>query len=405
MNLPYFISSRISQQAKGSFSSIISRVAVISIAIGVGSILLSFMILLGFQNRIKDKIYSFSGHLIISRYVLTNSYEDQVMDLSDSLAYQLDQMEGVVHWQPYAFRAGLLKTPDEVQGVVVKGLSKRQDTIAFKRHLLEGRLPRLKERGYTTEVVLSKKIANYLRLSVGQDVLIYFIQNPPRYRKLQIVGIYETGLEEFDENIIYGDIGMVRRINGWEAHEVGGIEVFIDNISLLDQRMEEIFDAVDYDLIVEKVTDKYLQIFDWLSLLNRNVVIFLILIIGVAVFSMVSILLILIMERTQMIGVFKALGASNKLLRDIFMANGVRLILRGLGWGNLLAFGVGIAQHYGKIIPLDPASYYMTHVPISFNWLAIIGVNLLVVVFIGSSLFIPLTVISRIQPIKSIRFD
>ena len=156
---------------------------------------------------------------------------------------------------------------------------------------------------------------------------------------------------------------------------------------------------------MEKVTDKYLQIFDWLSLLNRNVVIFLVLILLVAGFSMVSILLILIMERTQMVGVFKAMGASNKLLRDIFLANGVRLIIKGLGWGNLLAFAIGLGQRYGKIIPLDPASYYMTHVPISFNWIAIIGVNLLVIALISGSLFIPLGVISRIQPIKSIRFD
>lgn len=367
--------------------------------------MLSFMILLGFQNRIKDKIYSFSGHLIINRYILSSSYEDQAMELSDSLATQLDQLDGITHWQPYAFRAGLLKTPEEVQGVVVKGLSKRQDTAAFKRHLLAGRLPQLKDKGYSTEVVLSKKIANYLRLSVGEEVLIYFIQNPPRYRKLKIVGIYETGLEEFDENIIYGDIGMVQRINGWKANEIGGVEVFIDNISDIDEQREALFNTIDYSLIVEKVTDKYLQIFDWLSLLNRNVVIFLVLILLVAGFSMVSILLILIMERTQMVGVFKAMGASNKLLRDIFLANGVRLIIKGLGWGNLLAFAIGLGQRYGKIIPLDPASYYMTHVPISFNWIAIIGVNLLVIALISGSLFIPLGVISRIQPIKSIRFD
>ncbi len=405
MNLPYFISARISQQAKGSFSSIISRVAVISIAVGVGSILLSFMILLGFQDKIKDKIYSFSGHLIISKYALTNSYEDRVMELSDSLVYQMDNLPGIVHWQPNAYRAGLLKTPDEVQGVVVKGFSARQDTVSFKRHLIAGRLPKLKENGYTTEVVLSKKIARYLRLSVGEDVLIYFIQNPPRYRKLQIVGIYETGLEEFDENIIYGDIGMVRRINNWNGQEVGGIEVFIDDISKIDNRLEDIFDEIGYDLYVEKVSDKYLQIFDWLSLLNRNVVILLVIILFVAGFSMISILLILIMERTQMVGALKAMGASSKLLRDIFLANGIRLIIKGLGWGNFLAFAIGLIQHYGRVIPLDAASYYMDHVPISFNWGAVIGVNLLVILLISASLFIPLTVISRIQPIKSIRFD
>ena len=363
------------------------------------------MILLGFQDKIKDKIYSFSGHLIISKFTLNNAYEDQVLSLSDSLAFQLDNLPNVIHWQPNAYRAGLLKTPDEVQGVVVKGFSQRQDTVSFKRHLVEGRIPDLTGPGYSTEVVLSKKISRYLKLNLGDEVLIYFIQNPPRYRKLQIVGIYETGLEEFDENIIYGDIGMVRRINNWKSQEVGGIEIFIDDIDKIDDQMEAIFDTIDYDLYVEKVSDRYLQIFDWLSLLNRNVVIFLVLILFVAGFSMVSILLILIMERTQMVGVLKAMGAPGKLLRDIFLANGVRLIIKGLGWGNLLGFGMGLAQYYGRIIPLDATSYYMDHVPIAFNWAAVIGVNLLVILLISASLFIPLSVISRIQPIKSIRFD
>lgn len=367
--------------------------------------MMAFMILLGFQNKIKDKIYSFSGHLLVSKYSLSNSFEETSVLLTDSLTTSLNTLPSVSHWQPFAFRAGLLKTPEEVQGVLIKGLTEKQDSLAFQRHLKSGRMPNVRGEKYSTEVVLSSKIANYLQLKIDDDVLIFFIQNPPRYRKLTIVGIYETGLEEFDENIIYGDIDLIRRINGWEPNQIGGVEVFVNNVSDIDDAHDEIFNAIDYNLYVEKVSDKYLQIFDWLSLLNRNVVIFLVLILFVAGFSMVSILLILIMERTQMVGILKAMGSSNKLLRDIFLSNGIRLVVRGLGWGNLVALSFGLIQHYGKIIPLDPASYYMNHVPIEFNWMAIVGVNVMVILLIGVSLFIPLNAISRIQPIKSIRFD
>ena len=216
LNLPYFISSRISHKAKGSFSTVITRVAVISIAVGVASLLLAFMILLGFQGTIKDKIYSFSGHLLVEKYSLTTSFEETSLLLTDELRESLQNVSGVAHWQPFAFRPGLLKTPEEVQGVLLKGVGIEQDSLSFKRHLIAGRMPEVGGERYSTEVVLSSRIANDLRLKEGDDVTIFFIQDPPRYRKLQIVGIYETGLEEFDEKIIYGDIDLLRRINGWE---------------------------------------------------------------------------------------------------------------------------------------------------------------------------------------------
>ena len=405
MNLPYFISSRISGNVKGSFSYIISRIAVVSIAIAVGALLMAFMILLGFQNKIKDKIYSFSGHLLVGKYTLTNSFEESSFLLDEELKGQLETTPGIAHFQSFAMRAGLLQIDGEIQGVVIKGLDHRQDSSAFYKQLVDGRMPDLSSKNYTTEVVLSKKISNALQMSVGDEVLILFIQNPPRYRKLKIVGIYETGLEEFDQSIVYGDLRMIRRINGWAENEVGGVEIFVQDLATIDEIHERLFDTLGFDLFVEKVSDRYLQIFDWLALLNRNVVIFLVLILFVAGFSMVSILLILIMERTQMVGMLKALGASNQLIRRVFLANGVRLVFRGLAWGNAVALGLGLMQYYGRVIPMDAASYYMDHVPIQFDLTAILAVNALVILLIGASLFIPLNVISRIQPIRSIRFD
>ena len=366
---------------------------------------MAFMILLGFQNKIKDKIYSFSGHLLVGKYTLTNSFEESSFLLDEELKGQLETTPGIAHFQSFAMRAGLLQIDGEIQGVVIKGLDHRQDSSAFYKQLVDGRMPDLSSKNYTTEVVLSKKISNALQMLVGDEVLILFIQNPPRYRKLKIVGIYETGLEEFDQSIVYGDLRMIRRINGWAENEVGGVEIFVQDLATIDETHERLFDTLGFDLFVEKVSDRYLQIFDWLALLNRNVVIFLVLILFVAGFSMVSILLILIMERTQMVGMLKALGASNQLIRRVFLANGVRLVFRGLAWGNAVALGLGLMQYYGRVIPMDAASYYMDHVPIQFDLTAILAVNALVILLIGASLFIPLNVISRIQPIRSIRFD
>lgn len=405
MNLPYFIAKRITKHETGSFSSIINRIAIISIAVALTALICTFMILKGFEDTIKAKIFSFSGHLTISKYTLSTSFEDSPVQASDSLLFQVSQLPGVDYVQTYAYKAGLLKTKEEVQGVILKGLDHKFDVPAFTKHMVSGDFPMFPEDGYGTEVALSSKIANNLKLKVGDEVMVFFLQNPPRYRKLKISGIYETGLEDFDEKVILGDIGLVRRINNWDKNQVGGLEIFLNDPTTMDEAETMVFDEIGYDLYVDKVSDKYIQIFDWLRLLDRNAVIFFTLILFVASFNMVSILLILIMERTQMIGVLKALGSANGFLRKIFLFNGMSLILKGLFWGNIIGLGFCFVQDRFKLIPLDAANYYMNHVPITFDYSMVLILNLLIVVVTGLTLFIPLTVIARINPIKAIQFD
>jgi lipoprotein-releasing system permease protein len=244
-----------------------------------------------------------------------------------------------------------------------------------------------------------------LKLDVGEKVLIYFVQDPPRYRNLEVVGIYETHLEEFDKKMIIGDLDLIRRINDWKSNEVAGVEVFIDNENDIFDAQELLFDALPIDLYVESVEENYLQFFDWFNMIYRNVVILLVLILLVACFSMVSILLILIMERTQMVGLLKSMGADNQLIRRIFVSTGLRLIGKGFLYGNGLAFGLAIAQYYFHFLPLDAVNYYIDYVPIEFSWSILLGVNLLTAIVISLSLFIPVTIINRIQPVKAIRFD
>ncbi|MBV6643396.1 MAG: ABC transporter permease [Cyclobacteriaceae bacterium] len=405
MNLPYFISSRITKNEQGSFSSTITRIAIISIAVALSSLILAFLILGGYENVITSKIYSFSGHVVVSKYTLSNSVEETSIMVSDTLLETVKNTEGVDYVQAYSFKYGLLSTQDEVQGVLVKGIDENFNRADFEQHLIRGRFPEFPDENYGTEVAISEKISNILQLDVGDEVTIFFVQKPLRFRKLQITGVYETGLEEIDENVILGDIRLVSRINNWEDNQVGGLEVYLEDPNDQAEAAETLFDKVDFDMYVEKVSDKYIQIFEWLRMLNRNVLILLIIVLFVACFNMVSILLILILERTQMIGIFKSLGASNALIRRIFLFNGLNLIVKGLLWGNFIGLSFCLAQYYFRLIPLDASNYYVSYVPISLDFGIVLLLNVMAILVVGVTLFIPLSLISRIQPVKAIRFD
>lgn len=405
MNLPYFISSRISKANKGSFSAIIHKIAVASIALGLAVMIVSFLILRGFQQTISDKVVSFSGHLQITRYTFGNMYAENPISNTLDFFKSPEKYPFIEHAQQFAYKPGLLKTKDEVLGVMLKGIGREFDRPRFEPNMLEGTFPVTEDTAVSTEVVISQKIANTLQLKVGDDVIMYFVQNPPRFRKLSVRGIYSTGMEDFDEAIILGDISLVRQLNNWADTLTGGMEVFIKDFEKIDQAQEQLYDLTNYGYYVEKVTDRNIQIFEWLNLLNRNVVIFLILILFVACFNMVSILLILIMERTSMIGTLMALGATNAQLRRIFITNGMLMVLKGILWGNVIALGFGFLQQQFKFIPLDKENYYMDTVPILWDWPVILGLNLLIFVLVMLILLIPATIISRIQPIKAIKFD
>lgn len=405
MNLSYLISSRINKANKGSFSAIIHKIAVASIALGLAVMIVSFLILKGFQQTISDKVVSFGGHLQVTRYTFGNMYAEN--PISNKLDfYQNPQKYPLIeHVQQFAYKPGLLKTQDEVLGVMLKGLGKRFDRERFIPNMIEGTFPSMEDTTVSTNVVISQKIADKLRLSVGDDVIMYFVQNPPRFRKLSVAGVYSTGMEDFDEALILGDIDLVRQLNNWSDTLTGGLEVYIKDFDKMNEAQEQLYELTNYSYYVDKITDRNIQIFEWLNLLNRNVVIFLGLILFVACFNMVSILLILIMERTPMIGTMMALGATNAQLRRIFITNGMLLVFKGIIWGNIIALGFGIIQQQFKLIPLDKENYYMDTVPILWDWPLIIGLNLLIFVLVMLILLIPATIISRIQPIKAIKFD
>ncbi len=363
------------------------------------------MVLYGFQGAIRNKVFSLSGHLTVNKYALSNSFEETSITTSDSLMEGLNSNVHIRHAQKFILKAGLLKTNEEVQGIIMKGVGSDFDRAAFSSQITEGEFPDFSGEKYSTDVAISQHLATLLRLNVGDQVTMFFVQDPPRYRRLSIAGIYSTGMEEFDERFVYGDIDMIRRINDWAEDEAGGIEVFLHHEAQIQEMEDELFSTLDYDLNVISSYRQYPQIFEWLKLLNRNVLILLVLIVFVAAFGMISIVLILIMERTRMIGMMKALGSPDGMIRKVFFHSGIQLVLKGLLAGNILGLALCWVQYEFHVIPLDAANYYMHFVPVVFSWPTVAMLNGLIVLLVGLTLLIPIRVVSTIDPIKAIRFD
>lgn len=406
MNLSYFISKRISRGYQEGFASTIHKIAIVSIAIGLAASIVSFLIMKGFQETVKEKIYSFSGHILVTKFSMNNSTEEQPMDFGIELYHEPEKYPFIRHVQEYAHKVGVVKTDDEALGVLIKGVGKSFDLESFRENIVQGDFIKFRDSGYSSDVVLSKTIAQKLKKDVGDEIIVHFFQNPPRFRRLKVTGIYETNLSEyFDSHIVLTDIRMIQRLNDWPDSVAGGLEVFVTDPELIDQAGATIGERMDFDLNIERVSDRFIQVFEWLELLSRQVNILLGIILTVVCVNMISIVLILVMERTQMIGMLKALGASNGFIRSVFIYNGINLILKGLLLGNLLGLGLCLIQDKFKIIELNPRDYYMSFVPISWHWEIVLLLNLITLGLVTLIMLLPTMAISRITPIKAIRFD
>ncbi len=406
MNLSYFISKRISGGYQEGFSSTIHKIAIVSIALGLAASIVSFLIMKGFQETVKDKIYSFSGHILITKFSMNNSTEEQPMKYHIEIYNEEDKYPFIRHIQEFAHKVGVVKTEDEALGVLIKGVGKSFDSESFRENMVAGEFLHFQDSGYASQVVLSRTIATKLKKEPGDDIVVHFFQNPPRFRKLKVTGIYETNLSEyFDSRVILSDIRMIQRLNDWSDSLAGGLEVFVRDPRQIDDAGVAIGEMMDYDLNIERVSDRFIQVFEWLELLSRQVNILLGIILTVVCVNMISIVLILVMERTQMIGMLKALGASNGLIRSVFIYNGINLILKGLLLGNILGLGLCYIQYTFKLIELNPRDYYMSFVPISWHWDIVLLLNLFTLAIVTLILLLPTLAISRITPIKAIRFD
>lgn len=409
MNLPYYISKRLKSNGN-SFSATVHKIALASISMGLAVMLISVMILGGFTSTIKNKIFSFSGHFQVVKFTLNNSLEETPFMGQNDLFKDPQKFGFISHVQEFGHKASLLKSDDEIEGVLLKGVGPSFDTVRFAPNITKGSFISFSDTAYSRDVLISEKMARIMRVALHDQVLLNFMDfstKPPslRTRRLTVVGLYHTGLEDFDDHIVIGDIKLIRRLNNWNDSLVGGYEVFIKDYSQVGAAERWLYDNLEFDLFPQKVSDKYAQFFDWMRLISKNEIIFLVIITFVACFNMASVLLIMIMERTQMIGILKALGASSKLVRKVFVYRGMLLIGQGILIGNIIGLGLAYLQDHFKIIPLDPLNYYMSYVPIQWDWTMVILLNVLTFLIISNVLFLPTMIIARISPIKAIRFD
>jgi len=401
----YFISQRIRSGLKGSFSSLVSQIAVAIIALGMVISILSYSILEGFKREIVDKIYGLSGHIVVTKFDLNRSFEESPFNKNRDIYLFKDSLLGIKSVEPIIHKPGLLKSDQEVVGIILKGVEPDYNWELFSKNNIIGRLPSFNDSAYSQEIMVSKKIANALNTKVDDTILLCFVQDKPRFRKVKITGLYETGLEEFDEHVIMGDARLIRRLYNMPDSLVGSYEITLEHAEDLDSMALLVEETIDYDLGYLTVKDKYLQIFDWLMLLDRNVLIFLVLIIGVGTFVMVATLLIMIMERTSMVGLLKALGARNAQIRRIFMLNGAYIVFKGLFIGNVIGLLLCWLQWQFKLMPLDPDTYYMSSVPIAWTWIPFVLLNILFGTLLMLIQLIPVIMVSQINPAQSVKFN
>jgi len=393
-------------RTKSNFSRPIVVIAIISIALGLSVMFLSIAILSGFQKEIREKVIGFGGHIQIVRFEENQSFEPTPINKEQEFLPALNNLEGIKHIQVFATKAGIIKTEDQIQGIVLKGIGSDYDWSFFQNKIKEGRSFHVTDTSRSDEVIISRKQCNLLNLKLGDDLRVYFISGEHVLgRKFNIVGIYETGLEEFDNIYILGDIHHIRRLNRWEPGEVGGFEILIDDFNDIDHLGKEVYKSIGFDLNATTIKQLYPQIFDWLSLQDINVMIILILMILVAGITMISTLLILILERTNTIGILKALGMKNSSIRKVFLYQSVVIIGMGLLIGNLVGFGFSLLQIRYGLVTLPQESYYMSVVPIHLNGLNILLLNLGTLLVCYLMLLIPSMIITRISPIKAIRFS
>ena len=411
LNLEYFIAKRLitAKDFKSSISAPIIKIAISAIAIGMIMMIVSVATGIGLQEKIREKVSAFNGHIIISNYD-NNQSEVTFVPISKKQDFypKFHSVPEVTHIQAIASKAGIIRTETAFEGIILKGVGADYQWTNIKEYLISGNLPSFSNK-LNQEVLISQILANRLNLKVGDNFNTFFIkenQNQlPNLRRFKITGIFNSGFQEFDATYIISDIRHIQRMNKWSPDQVGAFEVFVNDFDKIQTISEKVYEQTSSTLDTKTITEKYSYIFEWLKLFDFNIIIILAIMILVATINMVVALLVLILERVQMIGILKALGSNNWSVRKIFLYNAFYLIIRGLFWGNLIGISLLVIQQYFGIIKLNPENYYVNQAPVYINLGYILLLNLLTVTVCFLVLLIPSYIITKISPVKAIRFD
>ena len=411
MNIEHFIAKRLitSNDYKSSISSPIIKIAVLAIALGMIMMIVSVATGIGLQQKIRQKVSAFNGHIIISNFNGNDSdVSTNPISIHQKFYPKFNYVKGIKHVQAVATKSGMIRTETSFEPILFKGVGKDYLWSNFSEYLVSGNIPKLKSQ-LNNEIVISEYLSNRLKLSLGDSFNTFFMKDErnqlPKSRRFKIVGIYNSGFQEFDASYVIGDIRHLQKINKWKIDQVGSFEIFLDDFTKINEKGIDVYKKTSSILNSQTIVEKYYYIFDWLKLFDFNIILIIFIMILVSSINITVSLLVLIIERTQMIGILKTLGFNNWSIRKIFLFNSFYIIVRGLFYGNLIGFALIFVQKYFSIIKLNPESYYVSIAPVDINFLYILYLNFITVFICLVVLLLPSYIITMITPSKSIRFD
>lgn len=405
LKFEYFIASRIAVKSERTFSKLIVRIAITGVMLSLAVMILTIAIIKGFKTEIQDKVRGFLGDIEIIRYDLNNSFENSPFVLDDSAKAVLKNTPEIDFYYPIATKPTIISANKEVEGINFKGVDKSYQWNYIMQHMVSGTVINFADSASAMkELVISQYTANRLKLKTGDDFIMYFVQNQLRPRKFKIVGIYDIGVEDIDKGFVLGDINVVRRLNNWQNNQIGGIEIRIKDFKQLQQVSANIFEQLPRQLRSFSIEENFPNVFTWLGLLDVNTRVLIILMLIVGVINMVTALLIMILERTNMIGMLKSFGASNWSIMKIFLLNATYLIGIGLLLGNILGLGLGFFQRSTHFFKLNQSSYFLAYAPIEFHFTDVLALNVVTILVCLMVLIIPSLLIGKVSPLKAIRF-
>jgi lipoprotein-releasing system permease protein len=408
LNFEYYIANRLKGGKRNKLSQPVIKISTISIALGLALMIISVAVVIGFKKSVSSKVMGFASHINLVFYDNSYGMQGKPVITDNDLVDKLISNGKIKQVQFAAEKAGVIKTKDQIQGVILKGIDNNYDSSFLVENIVDGKFPLILDTIRSNEILISKKLSDKLKLKVGEFVRMWFIDEEDsraRGRRFTISGIYNTGMEEIDNIYLIGDIKQIQKLNDWKSYEVGSIEILLNEIDDINSTAFELYNTIPYDLSAISVYDEYPQIFNWLDLLDMNVVVILTLLILVATITMISTLLILIIERTSMVGLLLAIGANSMSIRKLFIYMASRIILTGMVWGNIIGISFCLLQNKYKIISLAAESYYVDHVPVELNLIDLIMINSGTFIISLLVLIIPSFYIARIMPAKALRYE
>jgi lipoprotein-releasing system permease protein len=408
LNVERFIAFRLIKGKvgkKNKLSAPLYRISILAIALSIGVMIISLSVLNGFKREITSKVIGFGAHIQLSKYDNNNSFEPQPIDVTPAQLEDIKQVQGIKNCSMFAIKAGIIKTDAEMEGTILKGVGGDFDASFFKKSLVAGNLFNPKTVNKNDSVIISKNLAAKLNFKLNDKILVYFIQNPARVRKFVVAGIYNTGLEDFDNRYMICDVRHIQKLNNWDSTQFAGIEVSINDFSMLDEITANINNQIPSDWLASSIKEQFPQLFDWLRLQDINVQVILVLMTLVAIVNMITALIILILENTRLIGILKAIGMDNSGVQKIFLYQVSLIVGKGLLYGNAVALTLCALQLKFHFAKLDETSYYIDHVPIEINWGLILLINIATFILCTLAMLIPSRIIAKITPVKAIRHN